>query len=854
MWRALFVAAFSCLLMAGSRGADLRKIQKALEKAEYASAYQLISKSIASESPNPGAKYYGSVLFSTLAFEGYHLDSANRYIRMALTDLSMATENNRKDLMKAGLIPDDFRIQQEKVTKAAFKQALGQMNFNRWEYFIDKYKGADEMPKAVFYRDSLAFENALQFATPSAFEEFLENYPNSVFAPRAKSLFEKVLLLQLLKKESPEEWRNFLKSNQVGQNQKIALAELMRLLAVEVTTTELLTLIKEFRHPFLSRRAINTLFYRDKTKGFIEFEHYVSLHPNPDSLREAKAQSIKFHFPSFEQGGFYSLDGLGKKYLLKIDELDKRHACEGFSHDWIGGVRGGTDVVLTKSGNEILTGKKVIRPVGEELVLVSHQNSIQVYHVSGFLVLDNVEDAEMLPNGWVKVKEQGRWGLMTVLGLKLTEPRYDGIFMDGPFWIFKRGDLMAVSTEQEIKSNFRNAIFLELKFDDYERFGDRNLLGFRGDKECLLNDKLQFIVPWGEHHIYPRDKDGYLRDEQGYAYYNLPKRTYYPYLQSNNGFETIREKPGKWKLRSRKQEWSMDLADSVQLLNDYCAWTLGANSQLVFQNLAKIPVKGNETPIVLAPGKPFIWIKTTKTQRLLDGTGKAIIEGEYEEFRLIADSLFVVKKAGRFGLMHRNGKTLIDFRYDQITQHEDMLVLLRGGRLGSYDLKSGQLFAPNYDARFERAGNYFITRQNGKAGMLDAKSKSVLPFNYDEIIPVSDTLAWAKKGAQHLLINLKNQVELHQVTRLTIFIEGKVPVVKYYGERGFGILGANGTLIDPIYNEIVLIGTAENGLIVAEQALLEADYYVVTYFNMKGEKIYSQAYRAEDYDKIACEE
>ena len=78
---------------------------------------------------------------------------------------------------------------------------------------------------------------------------------------------------------------------------------------------------------------------------------------------------------------------------------------------------------------------------------------------------------------------------------------------------------------------------------------------------------------------------------------------------------------------------------------------------------------------------------------------------------------------------------------------------------------------------------------------------------------------------------------------------------RFYNKSGFGIIHRTlGVIVPPDFTDVRLLGTNGLGVLMAEQALKEAGFYVLTYYTLQGEKIFSHAYRREDYEKVFCDD
>ena len=76
----------------------------------------------------------------------------------------------------------------------------------------------------------------------------------------------------------------------------------------------------------------------------------------------------------------------------------------------------------------------------------------------------------------------------------------------------------------------------------------------------------------------------------------------------------------------------------------------------------------------------------------------------------------------------------------------------------------------------------------------------------------------------------------------------------FLGEDGYGLISSQeGIIIDPVFSEIINIGTTEEPFYLASKYMEQAGLHVLVYYNHKGERVRRQALTEEEFDKIICE-
>ena len=256
-------------------------------------------------------------------------------------------------------------------------------------------------------------------------------------------------------------------------------------------------------------------------------------------------------------------------------------------------------------------------------------------------------------------------GLITYLGIQIAELKYEDIYKEGVFWVFKRDGLLAVYTEELILEEIEDrGLSLEFKFDDIEPVNQNMLIGFRDDRECLLDSTLNFLVPWGEYEIHPEESGWYLKSDAGYQLYNsldsLVINKVFPYIESNKGWLALKMETD-WLLLPKIQSIQPSREyDSIKLINDYAALLIKEDvKELLFRSGDRINI---ETELVRTfPNRPEIVSLTDKDQtRLFNPNGKLILEGTFDKISFVNDSLFKVEIKKKQGLKHINGDWILN--------------------------------------------------------------------------------------------------------------------------------------------------------------------------------------------------
>jgi len=150
---------------------------------------------------------------------------------------------------------------------------------------------------------------------------------------------------------------------------------------------------------------------------------------------------------------------------------------------------------------------------------------------------------------------------------------------------------------------------------------------------------------------------------------------------------------------------------------------------------------------------------------------------------------------------------------------------------GGYIDKNGEIvIAQNFGFTFNFSGNYAIAQnKNLKYGVIDKKGKTIIGFNYDELLNLSEDFVIYRKNDKFGFIDIKNnKIEEPVFEKMKGFKEGKCAVQK---DGKWGFINKEGKIvIEPKYFSV---SDFNEGL----SAFSFSEHTTDGYMNKKGEVI-----------------
>ncbi len=861
-WIRYVLVGLCLVMMYALEARDLKRVLRAIEKGDYPKTIELIEEALALQPVNPGVKYVLAELMTYDSLPIYNMDSARIRIREAMDDYAIATYDDLEELSKNGIGIDDFEGLASKIERMHYQRALHNHGVADFEEFMDLYPLSDRVPHFVRLRDSLVWEDVRPRFSVQEHKDFMQTYPRSHLVPAVKVAYDSLLFFNQTAGDKLEDYQAFLRDNPETPFRERIEQVLFRRMTASDDPEDIRAFIDAYDNQALKIKAFDIGYHLDPDFDFTD-------HPRADSLWEVDRQDQRTLTTVMINGKYSFMNSLGAKVRnVAIERTPEDYVCGSIDSDIVIGL-GANGAIYNRLGAEIFRGNILeARDLGLGVLLVRASGKRRLIHKSGFTIMEGLSDAEVVGDQWIKAKVDGQYGLMSISGYAVTGFKYDDIWKEGSFWVFEKDGLLAVYTTDKIMERLYDQVLeLEFKFDDLEIYRDTLIIGFRGERECLMDGQLDFLIPWGEHRVSPGWPYHYSRTDAGYELHGdaLPlssKRTYEK-LQDTDAWTAVQSE-GSWSVMNKlNSEDGFVAVDSAHLVGNENALVVVEGKHLLLfpegDTVALDPEQLVTAMIPLEAGTParFLLISGEDDKQVYGTDGRLIFEGDYDEIKPLNDSLFVIEERGLLGVIDAEGTKVVSQRYEAAQVANGMIFLLRDGKIGGYDLRTKTAFANKYESRLEPMGPYFATTVDGKMGLIDEDEDVIVPFDYEDISFFNDTIFWLKEEMKWSLVDIEDMEPLlEEVTRFGNIAEGDGgDILVFYGEDGNGLLGPDANVIlPPKFNSIHNVGSPTDPIFFVEEYSQLADFYIVTYLNAQGERLESFGYRPEDFERVICED
>ena len=188
----------------------------------------------------------------------HNLDSAYRLIRVAEDLYKSEKSKNRDKYKEYGYKKSAILKLKETISQATFEELLPLTEVPSWTLFVDANPSFTQIDRAIFIRDSLDFENALEVNTSERYATFLSTYPSSELIDLAQEQFYKAQYQEKTNKKSLVQYLAFIDEHPENPYFKIAQDEVYGIL----TQANTIDVLKDFVYNHPKNRNVNEAWRR----------------------------------------------------------------------------------------------------------------------------------------------------------------------------------------------------------------------------------------------------------------------------------------------------------------------------------------------------------------------------------------------------------------------------------------------------------------------------------------------------------------------------------------------------------------------------------------------------------------
>ncbi|MDN5212394.1 WG repeat-containing protein [Fulvivirgaceae bacterium BMA12] len=849
-----------------------------LEKKDYLKAEQTFKKAIEKDSINPGAYYVHSLLYLTDSFPRYSLDSSYLLILKALDHYTIADPKEIERLNKIEISDITLQSQKRKIDSLAFQQSVSVNKEAYYNLFLEKHATALQVAEAKILRNKVAYQEAKDINTYQSYKKFMDKYPEALEFRKAEDNYNQLLFAEKTKDGSLRHYQQFLSDFPQTPYRTIIEKHIFEMITADNEKTSYEDFIQQYPKSKWIKKALDYLYYHYQKGGMSDdFLTKFSNIPSTDSIKNAVSIHESMLFPILENQQYKFIDQTGKLWdkLVLDSDIEESYYCEGVKEDFMMVGYPSHKAIITKTGKKIYEGRfETAEPIGFGFLKITNRKKCGVIHRSGWEVLPmEWDDITLISDQYLAVEKNGLLGLCTLSGRVLFTPQFQDVTGDGDYYMFTKEDKIAITNKHMLTALLEaNNFHLDHVYDDYQVVNQHYIIGIRGAEECLINSKLEVVIPMSQQKIYDRSGGWYVVKPDTFLSYNDQlKPTFtapYDKYQLNDGRVALK-KDQRWALFNFVQATDTDFAfDSLQFLSKNITYLVKDGEGLIYlSNGQEIKIKENQSFQLihanagnnLPDSSEYVLVFDTKkrTTTVYNARGDKIKGLTNTQINSLYGSHFIIEKNGKKGIMNKDGKTLLPAYYDAIGKPKNgTYSLLRSNKFGLFDPTREFTIRPSYQSALSGYNkSLLIANKSDKKGLIDLENKAQTPFIFEKINFWNDSLALVYKDNYWGIYDIyDNEYRIENIISLQLTgdtLETKAIVL---GEKGYGVLSnKSGMIISPTFDDLQIIGGDDVYLYFCEKYVKEADLYVVVYYDKTGKRIWRQVYDSNVYDRIYCD-
>ena len=858
--------------------AESKKAFKLLEKGDYIKLVELLQKSIEKDSTNSGANYVYSLLFLTPKYPDYSIDTSYYFINEAIADFEIHDDKDIESLFKLGINDSTLYLQKLEVESHAFRRAKAKHTIDDYNYFLNHFTGAIQSDSTIAFRNKIAFQNAVSTNTYEAFQYFIHTYPDAVHIEDAKVKYEELLYFTKTQDKKLESYVRFLKNNVHTPYRDDAEKHIFEISTADNDLDSYMTFMEQYQNSKMKQRALNLLYHCYKEHSSAKgFSNKFSILNEQDSLLDIVEAEIGHLMAIFEMDkyGFSKLNG-EKLIDFTYSKIKEDYYCGNIREDFLEVELDDEKLIVSRLGDKIFSGAfDSVEDLGCGALKIEKDGYYGVYHKSGCLIVDfNYEDVGLVSNAFIKYKFNGKWGLKSFSKRDILPPEFDDIYSEGRFVLVEEDGLYAVKNVETLsKAADLEKPRLDFKYDDYELIYASQLLLFKDDMETVMDLDLKEEIKLDRQSFYELYEGWMVKKDNKFRIYD---QIFYPL--SDLEFEKVDfnisraalKYQNNWGIYNSNAQFPTTFTyDSVRFLSEQIGIIIkGDTTFAIFDNDSLIDISYSKETKLLRPSalegdekySQYLLTKTTKgVYKVFNIHGHKIIDGKYSSIEALGREYLLVEKSGKKGLFHHNGKLALKIKYSAIGNYNDGYVsTLITGKFGVFNFEKNVFLSAKYKKALKPFGvHYFIGTKGASFGLVNLENQDVTGYKFDEILDWNDSIALVKEEDEWKLYDIKNDnyvfegISEYEVLRDDE--EEKILLITKDSKSGI-LSNLHGEVVGATFNDIINIGSVENPVYFAEKYILEADFYVVIYYNSKGEILRKQIFtEAKEYEKIYCE-
>lgn len=675
-----------------ANASNLSKAFEALEIYNYFQAKKMFEKSL-KKHPIP-ASFGLSIIYVRKDNPFSNLDSAHSKITLAFETYG-ALDSRLKGKYKILDVDSSSIVQQRDLISHLFYiRAIDVHSVYAFQDFIDKNPWSHEVDSAIYKRDELAFEQAIQAGGSNDYSKFLTAFPQSVFAVEAEEMLHRSVYTEQTFSNSFVDYVKFVETNPNSPYRGEAEDKVYGI----ATSTGTMEAFRNFIIEFPSNRNVprawkylyNAQMQEEySAQNILKFKNQYPDYPFLTELNAEYNMADKILYPIRTDSQWGYCDKTGS-VCINSNYQSAEWFSEGLAVVKINEKYG----YINKLGKEIIKAEfDDALPFHEGFALVEINDFWGIIDRNGdFIIPAKYEDLGQLKEGFCYYQEDDLYGYFDAKGLVRLKPQYSEAFD------FENG--MAIVSKNDYYGiiDVYGTTYIPFKYEDLYRHSHGKFVGLLSDYWGLINAKGDTILGF-EYDFIGKPKGNFSIVELDGEY---------NYINQEGGFLL--------------KEWLETFTEYRQIAT--------------FEN-------------------GYAKIKGAKGFNLIDTLGNKIFKTDVEDVGKFAD-LIAVRKNGKWGYINQKAQVVIPYSYSYAYSFNGGIGIVQNEPFFGAVNKSGVfLIEPYQEELYLLSDSFFLCKSLGKYGLMSIAGDTLLSYIYKNIEPIDENVVKVEEGQNIFYYNIK---------------------------------------------------------------------------------------------------
>ncbi len=848
------------------------------ERGDIDKTVETLNKSLEKDSLNPAGYYLYALLYTDSAFSDYNVENAYSNILKAIKQFKTIIDvKDLEDLADVSVDSISLEKQKDKIDSLKFLDIKAIHTIEAYNKFMQRHNDAFQIPEAIKLRDEIAFTDAQKVNTWQRYEQFMEEYPKAAQLNKADSLYKLLIYKDRTSDGKLDSYQSFIDEFPGTPYLDKIIPEIFELSTATNRIEDYEQFLKQFPSKEFQQIVYKRIYHTFKEKyGSQDFLKFFPSEALKDSIENLQTLSKDFWIPKLLDGSIEFVDSNGtSKLKTKLTSVPQINLCEPITSDFVAGTYKEQSAIISRDGHVLFEGSfENAREAGYGYIVLETAAGEKLIHKSGEVIIDQPkEEIQILNESFIRTFSNGFYGLESIHGLPYLANEFVMIDTLNQFiWLEKENGIALVSPEILYPAIDGEDVPIEFAYDEVEVLENGRIWVRRNGQEAILDTKLKSIIPFGTYEIYEEPYGWKLISDKGVRV--LHDR--YPTI-SNNTYAEVKENQ-QWLALKENEKWTLydqvglvpveNGIDSVAFLGENMVMLQKGNSLFAqFKNGKQLLMEKEWQYKLLVPQ---IYVKTGDTaiddyfmlsnaknfRKIYNQYGREILASTFNEVTALGPNMLRLQKRNA-ALADSTGHYLLNFVYDGIGSNDRGYVsVLDKGKVGVINPAKQINIPPAYEKLLEPySDTVLIATKDRYKGFINNKNEVLTAFEFDEVKYFNDSIALVRIDNEWLLENIKNEDILYdRIEDFEIIDVGNEDKTLFITtSTGKGIYSESlGQVIEPTYTSIRILGTKIDPIYFAVKLVAEANIYVVIYYDKKGNKLFTQSFRQEEYFKIAC--